>query len=207
MRLVTRVSLLPGERMRGHLMPTEGELSGSEALATRIDTFHNDVWRLCARLVDEQSAADLTQETFIRALRALSTFRGEASERTWILSIARNTCMDEFRSRSRRRQREALLSLGQCDEPLAPDVAEEVVVRDLLGRIEPDRRAALVLTQLLRMTYDEAAVVCGCPTGTIRSRVARARDDLIALLPEFQPTEQEDPERDTRSPPGSDPAP
>jgi RNA polymerase sigma-70 factor, ECF subfamily len=184
-------------------MPTEGEMPDSEALATWIDTYHDEVWRLCARLVDEQSAADLTQETFIRALRSLSTFRGDASARTWIRSIARNACMDEFRTRSRRRQRDALLSVDQCDEPLAPDVAEEIVVRDLLGRIEPGRRAALVLTQLLRMTYDEAAVVCGCPTGTIRSRVARARDDLIALLPEFQPTEQEDGERDTRSPPGN----
>ncbi len=61
-------------------------------------------------------------------------------------------------------------------------MAEEVGVRDLLTRLDPDRRAAFVLTQLLQMTYDEAAAVCGCPTGTIRSRVARARDDLITLM-------------------------
>ena len=50
----------------------------------------------------------------------------------------------------------------------------------LVDGLEPDRRAALVLTQVLGLSYAEAAEVCGCPLGTIRSRVARARDDLIA---------------------------
>jgi RNA polymerase sigma-70 factor (ECF subfamily) len=66
----------------------------------------------------------------------------------------------------------------------AADASEEVSVRDLLGRLDSDRRAAFVLTQLLQLSYDEAANVCGCPPGTIRSRVARARDDLIALSTE-----------------------
>jgi RNA polymerase sigma-70 factor (ECF subfamily) len=59
-----------------------------------------------------------------------------------------------------------------------------VAVTDLLERLEPDRRAAFALTQLLRMTYQEAAEVAGCPVGTIRSRVARARGDLIEMLTE-----------------------
>jgi RNA polymerase sigma-70 factor (ECF subfamily) len=65
---------------------------------------------------------------------------------------------------------------------VVPDAAEDVAVADLLARLDPDRRAAFVLTQMLRMSYQEASVVCGCPVGTIRSRVARARDDLIAML-------------------------
>jgi RNA polymerase sigma-70 factor, ECF subfamily len=162
------------------------------ALEAFVAAFRDEVQGLCSRLVDEQSAADLTQETFIRAVRALSRFRGDASARTWLLSIARNTCMDELRCRSKTRRLHALLRVGRCDEPLTPDVAEEVVVRDLLGRIEPKRRTALVLTQILRMTYDQAAAVCRCPPGTVRSRVARARDDLIALLSEPQPPQQED---------------
>jgi RNA polymerase sigma-70 factor, ECF subfamily len=50
--------------------------------------------------------------------------------------------------------------------------------------LEPDRRAAFVLTQMLGCSYAEAAAICGCPVGTIRSRVARARDDLDAMLPD-----------------------
>ena len=58
---------------------------------------------------------------------------------------------------------------------------EDVVeIRVLLEGLTPERRDALVLTQVLGLSYDEAAEVCGCPLGTIRSRVARARDDLIA---------------------------
>ena len=57
---------------------------------------------------------------------------------------------------------------------------EDIVeVRMLLDGLDPDRRDALILTQVLGMSYAEAAEVCGCPLGTIRSRVARAREDLI----------------------------
>lgn len=161
-----------------------GEIGALEAF---IVATHASVRRLCAHLVDEQSADDLSQETFVRTVRAIRRFRGDASGRTWVLSIARNTCMDELRARTRRRRQDALDAVGRADHQfLAPDVAEEVGVRDLLARLEPDRRAAFVLTQLLQMTYDEAAVVCGCPTGTIRSRVARARDDLIKLMAQQQ---------------------
>jgi len=55
-----------------------------------------------------------------------------------------------------------------------------VEIRMLVAALDPDRRDALLLTQVLGLSYAEAAEVCGCPVGTIRSRVARARDDLIA---------------------------
>ena len=68
---------------------------------------HDPVWRLCEALVDAQTADDLTQETFVKAVRAIRRFRGDASARTWILSIARYTCMDELRARNRDRRRSA----------------------------------------------------------------------------------------------------
>lgn len=139
------------------------------------------VWRLCSRLVDEQTAEDLTQEAYLRAFRALPAFRGDSSARTWLLAIAHRTCMDELRSRIRRRRRDSLLQLGRRDE-IGPDAAEQVAMAELLARLEPDRRAAFTLTQMLGLSYDEAAEVCDCPVGTIRSRVARARGDLIAML-------------------------
>jgi RNA polymerase sigma-70 factor (ECF subfamily) len=55
-------------------------------------------------------------------------------------------------------------------------------VRLLLDGLDPDRREAFVLTQLIGLSYAEAADVCGCPVGTIRSRVARARDDLVSAV-------------------------
>jgi RNA polymerase sigma-70 factor (ECF subfamily) len=63
----------------------------------------------------------------------------------------------------------------------ADDLAQETY-RALVTALDPDRRAAFVLTQLLDLSYAEAADVCECPVGTIRSRVARAREDLVAAL-------------------------
>lgn len=144
---------------------------------------YDEVWQLCAALVDRQSADDLAQESFVRALRGLSRFRGDASARTWLFAVTKHTCMDELRVRHRRRRRDAsraALALGR--EPVAPDASQTSTVDDLLGRLDPERRAAFVLTQHLGLSYDEASVVCECATGTIRSRVARARAELIALL-------------------------
>jgi RNA polymerase sigma-70 factor (ECF subfamily) len=61
----------------------------------------------------------------------------------------------------------------------APDPAESVALQAMLAGLDPQRREAFVLTQLVGMSYAEAADVCSCPVGTIRSRVARARDDLV----------------------------
>jgi RNA polymerase sigma-70 factor (ECF subfamily) len=143
---------------------------------------YGEVRRLCAALVDEASADDLAQETFIRVLRALHRFRGEASARTWMLAIARNTCADELRSRTRQRRRHRQLVAYQETVPQSAHAANVAVeVSDLISRLEPERREAYVLTQMLGLSYREAAAVCDCPPGTIHSRVARARVDLVSM--------------------------
>lgn len=146
-----------------------------------------DVWRLCAHLVDRAAADDLTQEVFLRAIPALARFRGDASARTWLLSIARRSCADAVRGRQRRRRilgRAELEAATAADEAPAPD--ERVGLDDLVARLDPHRRTAFVLTQVVGLSYAEAAEVCGVPVGTIRSRVARARADLVDLLDETE---------------------
>jgi RNA polymerase sigma-70 factor (ECF subfamily) len=143
---------------------------------------HDPVRRLCESLVDAQAADDLTQETFIKAVSAVRRFRGDASARTWILAIARHTCMDELRVRSRQHRRSITLASEPGQSLSIPDPGGEIGARDLLAHLEADRRAAFTLTQLLGLSYGEAAEICGCPIGTIRSRVARARGDLIDML-------------------------
>jgi RNA polymerase sigma-70 factor, ECF subfamily len=154
---------------------------GSRALEQLVKATYADVWRLCATLVDEQADDDLAQETFLRAARALPRFRGESSRRTWVLSIARHVCMDELRGRHRRRRRDRRLQLAAEEVARDSDPAADLAANEILTQLGPERRTAFVLTQLLRLSYAEAAAVCGCPPGTIRSRVARARDDLIKL--------------------------
>jgi RNA polymerase sigma-70 factor (ECF subfamily) len=155
------------------------------AAAALVRATQSDVWRLCAALGDRDSADDLTQETYLRAFGSLHRFESRSSVRTWLLSIARRVCADALRSRRRRR-----VTLVRDDADLeglsrsrgADPVAEGATVADLLTRLDPDRREAFVLTQLLGLRYAEAAEVADCPVGTIRSRVARARADLISSL-------------------------
>jgi len=148
-----------------------------QALTAWVHRSQAEVWRLCAALVDQKEADDLTQEVFLRAYRSLPRFRAESSARTWLLAIARRTCADAIRFR--RRQRRLLSRLGERDGVPLGDAA---VVNDLLSGLDHDQRLAFVLTQTLGLSYSEAAVVANCPVGTIRSRVARARDALLTAL-------------------------
>ena len=163
------------------------------AAAALVRATQSDVWRLCAALGDRQSADDLAQETYLRAFAALHRFEGRSSVRTWLLAIARRVCADAVRTRRRRpfslvrddTELEALVGRDSADR-----VGEGAVVGDLLDRLDADRREAFVLTQLLGLSYAEAAAVAGCPVGTVRSRVARARGNLIdALTDDTRPEE------------------
>jgi RNA polymerase sigma-70 factor (ECF subfamily) len=138
-----------------------------------------DVWRLCVRLAGRSEADDLTQETFVRAFRALPAYRAEASARTWLLAIARRACADAVRRAERIRRRDR--RLGPPDT-IAPDRTATAEIDLLLAALDDDQRAAFVLTQLHGLSYAEAAEVCAVPVGTIRSRVARARAALVETL-------------------------
>jgi RNA polymerase sigma-70 factor, ECF subfamily len=178
------------------LEQTAADAAGGDPLAAAalVRATQSDVWRLCAALGDLDSADDLTQETYLRAFAALHRFEGRSSLRTWLLAIARRVCADAVRSRRRRRlslvrdtdDLDALSAAGTTGDALDDAVARGAAVTDLLGRLEPDRREAFALTQLLGLSYAEAAEVAGCPVGTIRSRVSRARSDLVDALADPQ---------------------
>jgi RNA polymerase sigma-70 factor (ECF subfamily) len=134
---------------------------------------------LCAGLVDPESADDLAQETFVRALRSLGSFRGDSSARTWLWAIARNTCTDAIRRRVRHRA-----AFERLPRPVVESIDDEpaAAYAGVLDELDADQRTAFVLTQLLDLSYAEAATVCDCPVGTIRSRVARARATLLQAI-------------------------
>jgi RNA polymerase sigma-70 factor, ECF subfamily len=154
------------------------------ALAALVRRSQPEVWRLCARLGDRDAADDLTQEVYVRALPALARFRADSSARTWLLQIARNVCVDHVRRRQRRRRLlgRIVAGSGGADALIDQGRTGEVDLDDAVGSLQPDRREAFVLTQVLGASYAEAAEVCGVPIGTIRSRVARARGDLLRAV-------------------------
>jgi RNA polymerase sigma-70 factor, ECF subfamily len=141
-----------------------------------------EVWRFTAALVDPGAADDLTQETYLRAFRALQAFEGRSSVRTWLLGIARRVCADHLRSVVRRRRLDARLAAQAYTDVPHPDPAHRLGVHDLLDRLSVERRTAFVLTQVVGLSYAEAAAVEEVPIGTIRSRVARARDELVSAV-------------------------
>ncbi|WP_145797621.1 sigma-70 family RNA polymerase sigma factor [Kitasatospora atroaurantiaca] len=164
------------------------------AVETFVRATRNDVWRYVAHLsADPQSADDLTQDTYLRALRSLPRFEGRSSARTWLLSIARRTVADRFRfaaARPRLLDTDDWQAVVEGAQPCGlPGFEEGVALAELLEVLPAERRQAFVLTTVLGLPYEEAAEVAGCPIGTVRSRVSRARTALIGLLADAeQPT-------------------
>jgi RNA polymerase sigma-70 factor (ECF subfamily) len=165
------------------LRARSGDPAAREALVRATQA---EVWRFTAALVDPGAADDLTQETYLRAFRALDGFEGRASVRTWLLGIARRTCADHLRVVVRRRRLDARLAAQAWTEAPHPDPAHRLGAADLLRRLSPERRTAFVLTQVMGLSYAEAAEIEDVPVGTIRSRVARARDELVTAVANAQ---------------------
>jgi RNA polymerase sigma-70 factor, ECF subfamily len=158
------------------------------ALTAFVRATQRDVHRFVAHLGSGRDADDLAQETYIRALGALPRFAGDSSGRTWLLAIARHTAADAVRTAMRRPRTngvddwDALAAAVPRPGLVRTALDEAVLLRELVHALDADRRDAFVLTQLLDLSYAEAAEVCGCPVGTIRSRVARAREDLVEAM-------------------------
>ncbi len=154
----------------------------ARALEAFIRATQQDVWRFVTYLCDAGNADDLTQETFLRAISAIERFSGRSSARTWLLAIARRVVADHIRyaqSRPRTAVGADPAHLVRGDRH-ARGFEDLVEVTQMIANLTTEQREALLLTQLLGLPYADAAAVCGCPVGTIRSRVARARDALLA---------------------------
>jgi RNA polymerase sigma-70 factor, ECF subfamily len=151
-----------------------------------IRSTQRDVWRFLVYLVGRSEAEDLTQETFIRAFAGVHRFSARSHARTWLLAIARRVAVDHFRAANARPkiadEHDWQTAVEQSRTPNLPGIDETVSLGLAVRALSGDRRDAFVLTQVLGLGYAEAADVCGCPVGTIRSRVARARRDLVDLL-------------------------
>ncbi|WP_293330478.1 RNA polymerase sigma factor SigC [Mycobacterium sp.] len=152
------------------------------ALEAFIKATQQDVWRFVTYLSDVGSADDLTQETYLRAIGAIERFSARSSARTWLLAIARRVVVDHIRyaqSRPRTAHGADPAHMTASDRH-ARGFEDLVEVTTMIAGLSAEQREALLLTQLLGLSYADAAEVCGCAVGTIRSRVARARDALLA---------------------------
>jgi RNA polymerase sigma-70 factor (ECF subfamily) len=128
-------------------------------------------------------ADDLVQETLLRALANIDSFQPGTNMSAWLFTILRNL----FRSEYRKRRREVEDADGRYAETLKsqPEQTSRVEFqefRSALNKIPDDQREALILVGASGFSYEEAAQICGCAVGTIKSRVNRARNRLAHLL-------------------------
>jgi RNA polymerase sigma-70 factor, ECF subfamily len=174
--------VIPAPRQGADEAATEVALAAQagdpEAATALVRLTQGEVWRFVATLVDQDVADDLTQETYLRAFRSLPGFAARASARTWLLGIARHVCADHIRTLQRRRRLAGRLPAPETE----PDHAGLLGAADLIHRLNDERRGAFVLTQVVGLSYAQVAEIEGVPVGTIRSRVARARDQLMAAV-------------------------
>jgi RNA polymerase sigma-70 factor, ECF subfamily len=156
------------ETTRALLAAQDGDPAGFERF---VQLTLLDVTRYCRYLGSSDTYEDLVQDTYLRALRSLGGYRHESPALRWLLTIARRACADAIEQR-KRANRTAFTPEPVHDHAAATDLEL------LLDSLTDDQRTAFVLTQLLGYGYEEAAALCECPIGTIRSRVARARSAL-----------------------------
>lgn len=158
--------------------------------------YQHKVVKLVARLLrDPTEAEDVAQEAFVKAYRALGSFRGDSAFYTWLYRIAVNTARNAIASRQRRPlDYEAELSeseqlnvasrLRDNDTPEATALSEEIreTVNEAIGQLPEDLRTAIVLREVEGLSYEEIAAAMDCPVGTVRSRIFRAREAIDRAL-------------------------
>lgn len=133
-------------------------------------------------------ADDLVQETVMRALRAQDQYQPQTNLKAWLFTILRNQHITTMR-----RARFNTSSLDDCAEIVVSIPAsqhEALHVKDVqaaLMRLTPEHREVVMLIGAAGISYEEASVICGCPVGTIKSRLSRARRELAAMLGDSAP--------------------
>ena len=149
-----------------------------------IDQHGDDILRLCLLYMGErQLAEDAFQETFVRAWRHLSAFRGESSAKTWLSHIAVNVCRDRLRTPWLRMRRSAR-SVEEMEHLPAPDATPRHELMDAIRALPDKYREVIVLVYVQDMKLREAAAQLRLPVPTVSTRLRRARARLAQLLSE-----------------------
>jgi RNA polymerase sigma-70 factor, ECF subfamily len=158
--------------------------------------YQHRVLKLVSRFVsDPAEAEDVAQEAFLKAYRALGSFRGDSAFYTWLYRIAINTAKNALVSNRRRpvdfdldlqdpEQYERHARLKESDTPEGVLLTEEIrrVVERAMEQLPEDLRTAIVLRELEGLSYEEIAEAMDCPVGTVRSRIFRAREAIDKKL-------------------------
>ena len=161
--------------------PARVRAGDADAFLELVAEHDRELRALAFRLLgDREAMDDVMQEALAKAYRALGSFRGRSSFRTWLYRIVYNACLDELR------RRRPTLPLQEADAATGADEELAGIARlDLaaaLASLPPDLRAAVLLVDAEGFDYAEAGEVLGIPAGTVGSRLNRAHRALRAAL-------------------------
>lgn len=168
------------------------------AFGLLVSKYERKVYRLIGRLVrDPAEVEDVAQEAFIKAYRALPQFRGESAFYTWLYRIAVNTAKNHLQASNRRPTSRSDAPTGDDAEPfdetenLSDINTPEAVIASrqiadtvnlAIEALPEELRTAIVLREIEGLSYEEIAQTMGCPIGTVRSRIFRAREAIAQRL-------------------------
>lgn len=168
----------------------------AEAFEQLLLTYQTPIYNLCLRMTgNPEDAADMTQESFLKAWRSLEGFHFESAFSTWLYRLASNTCLDFLRSVKRRKQFSLTMEDADGETQLLdlPDPAptpeasllsaeESALLAAAMRQLDPEQQRILTLRVVNDLSYTEIAAVLDIKEGTVKSRLARARENLRKKL-------------------------
>jgi len=175
----------------------------AKAFDTLVMRHSSAVYGLLLRITqDTEEAADLTQETFLRALKAIGKFRGDAELKTWLFRIAINQSRNRFRWWKRRKKNETVsldAPIGESDAPMSETISSESsnpeentlqlerekLLNAALGELSDNFKEAVILCDIEGLSYEEISTALDINIGTVKSRIARGREELRKKLKDF----------------------
>jgi len=177
----------------------EVQRGNKQAFDALVLKYQYRVFKLVSRYISDPSEVlDVTQEAFIKAYKAIDQFRGDSSFYTWLYRIAVNTAKNNLISKGRRvpesdyeiSEIEQFLSKNNVKEYSTPERTlmydeMEHIFFNIVDTLPSDLRSAIMLREIDGMSYDEISAVMGCPVGTVRSRIFRARESIERNISQY----------------------
>lgn len=186
-----------GDRELDQELVERAQRGDKQAFGLLVQKYQRKLGRLLSRMIRDQSEVeDVVQEAFVKAYRALPNFRGDSAFYTWLYRIGINTAKNYLVAMGRRPQvvteievedaenYDSGAELRTTDTPETELMSKQVAqtVNDTVAALPEELRTAITLREIEGLSYEEIANLMGCPIGTVRSRIFRARETIAEKL-------------------------
>jgi RNA polymerase sigma-70 factor (ECF subfamily) len=183
--------------MSDEMLITAAQTGDSSAMGALLERHYDRIRAVCCRIAgDTRDGEDATQDALLRIVSNLHAFDQRSSFSTWAYRIATNSALDELRRRQRRpvsvdpnsspSHEDTAPGLSEQIDPLTSmeieRIADQMLMSDAINELSEDHRCVVILRDVAGLEYSEVAAALNIPEGTVKSRLARARQDLIVRI-------------------------